>query len=345
MVGVSVATAITTVPIKVTLEPDVPRVLKSRRDRGDTIFHWSALATGWVVLAIMVGVGLFLFIEALDALRSAGFDFVTTPEWETFSGNFGIAAVMIGGALIAFVAVTIAIPISLGTSLFIAEIAPPRLRRYLVAVVDLMAAVPSVVYGVWGVYFLQGAVVEIARWTSHWFGWIPIFKVDGYDHGDPLASASVFTSSTFLAGVVVAMMVIPIQASIMREVFSQVPPGEREGAYALGASRWGMIRIVSIPFGRGGIIGGTMLGLGRALGETIAVILIISPRFDINFHILEVGGNSVSALIGNRFGEASGFELSALMAAGLALFVVTLIVNFAASAIVARSRSGAESEA
>jgi phosphate transport system permease protein len=325
-------------------EPDLPREVRSRRGRGDRIFYWTTLASGLLVLAVMVGVGLFLGIKAIDALRVAGFGFLTTAEWETFSGDFGIASVMIATVMIALVAVTIAIPISLGTSLFIAEIAPPRIRSFLIAVVDLMAAVPSVVYGVWGVYFLQGGVVGVARWLSRWLGWIPIFHVDGYDHGDPLASASVFTSSTFLAGVVVAMMVIPIQASIMREVFSQVPPGEREGAFALGATRWGMIRIVSIPFGRGGIIGGTMLGLGRALGETIAVILIISPRFDINFNVLEVGGNSVSALIGNRFGEASGFELSALMAAGLALFLVTLVVNFIASAVVARSRSGAESE-
>jgi len=339
-----VTAATTTVPIAAPLEPDVPRTVRSRRDRGDRIFHAGTLTSGLLVLAVMLGVGLFLGIKAVDALEVAGFGFLTTAGWETFTGDFGIASVMIGTAIIALVAVFIAIPVSFGTSLFIAEIAPPRMRSWLVAVVDLMAAVPSIVYGVWGVYFLQEPVVGLARWTSRWFGWIPIFRVDGYDHGDPLASASVFTSSTFLAGIVVAMMVIPIQASIMREVFSQVPAGEREGAYALGATRWGMIRIVSIPFGRGGIIGGTMLGLGRALGETIAVILIISPRFDINFHVLEVGGNSVSALIGNRFGEASGFELSALMAAGLALFVVTLAVNFAASAVVARSRSGAESE-
>ena len=138
---------------------------------------------------------------------------------------------------------------------------------------------------------------------------------------------------------------VPIQCSIMREVFSQVPIGEREGAFALGATRWGMIRIVAIPFGRGGMIGGTMLGLGRALGETIAVLLIISPRFDINFHVLEAGSNSVSSLIALRYSEASGFGLSALMAAGLSLFALTLIVNFTASAFVARSRSGASSEA
>jgi phosphate transport system permease protein len=154
----------------------------------------------------------------------------------------------------------------------------------------------------------------------------------------------VFTASTFIAGIVVALMVIPISCSIMREVFSQAPAGEREGAYALGATRWGMVRAVVLPFGKGGIIGAFMLGLGRALGETIAVYLIISPVFKFNFHILQSGSNSVASLIVLRQGDASGFGLSALMAAGLALFILTLIVNFAASTIVARSRSGAQSE-
>jgi phosphate transport system permease protein len=169
--------------------------------------------------------------------------------------------------------------------------------------------------------------------------------VSGAEPDNPLSSASVYTASTFIAGLVVAMMVMPIQCVVMREVFSQVPIGEREGAFALGATRWGMIRVVSLPFGRGGIIGGTMLGLGRALGETIAVFLIISPKFEFNLHVLESGSNSVSSLIALRYNEASGFGLSALFAAGLALFVLTLIVNFAASWFIARSRSGASSEA
>jgi phosphate transport system permease protein len=176
-------------------------------------------------------------------------------------------------------------------------------------------------------------------------GWFPLFSVNGADPNSPLSSASVYTASSFIAGIVVAMMVMPIQCSVMREVFSQVPIGEREGAFALGSTRWGMITVVSLPFGRGGMIGGTMLGLGRALGETIAVLLIISPRFDFTFHTLEAGSNSVSSLIALRYSEASGFGLSALMAAGLALFGITLVVNFIASYFVARSRSGAGSEA
>ncbi len=293
----------------------------------------------------MAAVGLFLSIEAFSALKSQGVSFLTTAEWQPDRGEFGIASVMLGTGLIALVAVAVAVPISMGTALFITDIAPARLRSSLVSLVDLMAAVPSVIYGLWGLFFFQGAVIGLSRWMSTWLGWIPIFAVEGADPSDPLSNTTVFTASTFIAGIVVALMVMPIQCSVMREVFSQVPIGEREGAFALGSTRWGMIRIVSLPFARGGIIGGTMLGLGRALGETIAVYLIISPRFDINFHVLEAGGNSVASLIALRYAEASGFGLSALFAAGLALFAMTLLVNFVASWFVARSRSGADSEA
>lgn len=340
-----VAITETVVPIQGPGPAAEPRRIRAKHDRGDGVFKRGALMSGLAVLGTMAAVGVFLGFRSIDALRVAGWQFVTTAAWQPDRGQFGIAAILTGTVMIAFVAVAIALPISLGTSLFIVEVAHARLRSWLVALVDLMAAVPSVIYGLWGLFFFQKAVVGLSQWIATWFGWIPIFKVQGYEPGSPLSSATVFTASTFIAGVVVALMVIPIQTSIMREVFSQVPPGEREGAFALGASRWGMIRIVSLPFGRGGIIGGTMLGLGRALGETIAVYLIISPRFDVNFHILEAGSNSVSSLIALRFGEASGFGLSALMAAGLALFVLTLIVNFTASIFVARSRSGAASEA
>ena len=204
-----------------------------------------------------------------------------------------------------------------------------------------MAAVPSVVYGLWGLFFLQANVIPVSQWISTYFSWIPLFRVSD-SSGDVLTEASAFTSSAFIAGIVVGLMVVPTQTSIMREAFSQAPVGEREAALALGSTRWGMIRTVVLPFGRGGIIGGTMLGLGRALGETIAVYMIISPIFTINWEVLKTGTNSVSALIALRYGEASEFGLSALMAAGLVLFVITLVVNFTASSIVARSRSGAE---
>jgi phosphate transport system permease protein len=317
-----------------------PRVV---RGPGDRLFRAGSYAAGVAVLAIMTAIGLFLLVRSLDALKAVGFSFLTTAQWEPDIHRFGIAAVLLGTVLIALVAMVVSIPLALGTALFITEIAPERFRGSLVSLVNLMAAVPSVVYGLWGLFFLQGHAIGVARWISTWFGWIPIFRV-GVNPHNPLATATVFTASTFIGGLVVAMMASPIQCSIMREAFSQAPQGEREGALALGATRWGMIRSVVLPFGKGGIIGGTMLGLGRALGETIAVYLLISPIFTIHFRVLETGANSVASLIALRYGDASGFGLSALMAAGLSLFVLTLIVNFTASTIVARSRSGAQSE-
>ncbi|MGW3513032.1 phosphate ABC transporter permease subunit PstC [Streptomyces sp. NPDC000994] len=322
-----------------------PRRPRAARGFGDGVFRFQLTATGVVVLAIMAAVGLFLLLRAGQALRVAKFSFLTTAAWQPDVHNFGIAAVLTGTLLIAAVAVIISVPLAIATALFISDVAPRKLRRSLVTMVDLMAAVPSVVYGLWGLFLLQENVIGLSRWLSDWFGWIPLFKVDGTQPGDPLASASVYTASTFVAGIVVALMVTPIQCSVMREVFAQAPAGEREGAYALGATRWGMIRAVVLPYGKGGMIGGTMLGLGRALGETIAVYMIISPVFVIQPHILQTGANSVSALIALHYGDASPFGMSALMAAGLALFVLTLAVNFTASTIAARSRSGAQSEA
>ncbi|MGW7523311.1 phosphate ABC transporter permease subunit PstC [Streptomyces sp. NPDC054783] len=325
--------------------PDVPRDIRARGELADRLFRGAARGSGGVVLVIMLLVGVFLGYRAWQALRVAKGSFLTTSAWEPDSHHFGIAAVLTGTALIGVVAITIALPLALGTALYISEYAPRRLRRTLVSLVDLMAAVPSVVYGLWGAFFLQSRVVGLSRWISTYFGWIPVFRVDGTDPHDPLATSTVYTSSTFIAGTVVALMVTPIACSVMRETFSQAPGGEREGAFALGATRWGVIRTVVLPFGLGGVIGGTMLGLGRALGETIAVYMIISPVFAVQPHILQNGANSVSALIALRYGSASDFGMSALMAAGLALFLMTLVVNFIASSIVARSRSGAGAEA
>lgn len=325
---------------------DRPRPVTTVIGPTDHLFRALSRTAGIIVLAIMSLVGLFLLYRGWQALSKAGVvAFVTTQIWEPDSANFGIAAVLTGTVLIAVVAVVLAVPLAIGTALYISEYAPRRIQSTLISLVDLMAAVPSIVYGLWGAYLLQGKVIGLSRWIATWFGWIPVFSVDGYDANDPLSPMAVFTTSTFIAGIVVALMITPIICSIMREVFSQAPIGEREGAYALGATRWGMVRTVVLPFAAGGMIGGTMLGLGRALGETIAVYLIISPVFTIQPHILQSGANSISALIALRFGEATQFGMSALMAAGLALFLMTLVVNFAASSIVARTRSGSASEA
>ncbi|HJQ06254.1 MAG TPA: phosphate ABC transporter permease subunit PstC [Nocardioides sp.] len=324
-------------------EPDRPRKIRLVRDTPDKLFRAVATAGGMTVLGIMLLVGTFLTIRASQALHKAGFSFLTTQAWSPDTGDFGVAAVITGTVLIALVAICVAVPLSTCTALYITEYAPLRMRKIMVTVIDLMAAIPSVVYGLWGFFFLQAKVAPVSGWIAQHFGWIPIFKVDGVDGSTPLSSMTIFTGTTLIAGIVVGMMISPVVTSIMREVFSQVPLGEREGALGLGATKWGVIRTVVLPFGKGGIIGGTMLGLGRALGETIAVYMIISPVFTIQPHILQSGAISVSSLIALQFGEASPFGLSALMAAGLALFLMTLVINFAASTVVARSRSGAAS--
>ncbi len=319
------------------------RAFKSSPTHGDRALGAVTRTSGLIAFAIVIGIGAFLAARAAQALAVAKLSFFTTQAWEPDVHRFGILGVLVDTILIAVVALVVSSPIALGFALFITEVAPGWLKRALVALVDLMAAVPSVVYGLWGLLYLEGHVVGVARFLSTWFGWIPPLHVAGANVGGA-STATVYTASTFIVGLVVSMMVIPIQCSVMRESFSNAPLGEREGAFALGSTRWGMIRMVVLPFGRGGIIGGTMLGLGRALGETIAVYLIVSPIFTINLHILHSGGNSISALIALRNGEASGFGLSALMAAGLTLFALTMTVNFVASAIVSRSRSGAQSD-
>jgi phosphate transport system permease protein len=321
------------------------RSLTARLSASDRVFRGIARCGGLIVLVVMGLVGTFLAYRAWQALDKAGWSFLTTQDWNPDGGGFGIAAVIVGTVLIAGVAVVAAVPLALGTALYISEYAPRRIQRLLVTVIDLMAAVPSVVFGLWGFFFLQWRLVSLSRWINDWFGWIPLFRVSGVTRDDPLVSPTAYSSSTFIAGLVVALMITPIASSIMREAFSQAPAGEREGALALGATKWGMIRSVVLPFGRGAIIGGTMLGLGRALGETIAVVLIISPVFIIQPHILQNGTSSISSLIALRYSEATPFAVSALMAAGLALFALTLVVNFIAAQIVTRSRSGAVSEA
>jgi phosphate transport system permease protein len=311
----------------------------------DRAFRLVARSGGTIVLLIMGLVGAFLTVNALTAIRSVGVvDFITTQKWAPETNNFGIAAMLTGSVIIALVALVIALPLSVGASLFITEVATGRLRSVMTSTIDVMAAVPSVVYGLWGLAFLQVHVVPFSEWLATYFGWIPIFHVDGQDPANPLPNTALYTSSYFIAGLIVAMMIVPTATSMMRESFARAPQGEREGAYALGATKWGMIRKVVFPFGKGGVIGGTMLGLGRALGETIAVYLVLSPVFQIKSEILSNGGDSIAMTIALRYGEANDFGMSALMAAGLSLFILTMVINFTASSIIARSRSGADSE-
>lgn len=311
-----------------------PRVVPANRTRADKLFRAACLAAGLTTLLILVLIGAFLLERSLPALRAGGLSFFTTvelPPIPVAGQPFGIAALIYGTVEMSVIALVLAAPVALATALFISEYAPRRLRRPLTSVVELLAAVPSLIYGLWGLFFLQPRMIGTSEWLNAHLSFIPLFKVD----------LKLFTSSPFIAGTVLALMVVPIATAVMREVFSQTPPGEKEGALALGATRWGMIRAVVLPFGRGGIIGGAMLGLGRALGETIAVATIISLKFQISPQMLESGGNSIPATIVDRFSESGGLSLSVLMAAGLTLFVMTLIVNMLASLVVARSRSGA----
>jgi phosphate transport system permease protein len=308
------------------------------------VFVAGSRAVGATVLIVTGGIGAFLAWQSVPTLSRYGFSFFTESSWQPEADILGIGAVLVGTLCVAAVAMAIAFPLALLTALYISEYAPAGLRSVLVSVVDLMAAIPSIIYGMWGYFLVMPYAAEFALWLQQNFEWVPFFQV-GADPDAAVWDQTRYIGSAFAAGIAVAMMVLPMSCAVMRQVFSQTPPGEKEAALALGATRWGMVRSVVIPFGRGGIIGGTMLGLGRALGETIAVLLIISPEFVVKLRVLEVGTNTVSALIAGRFGDASEAQLSALLTAGFVLFLITLVVNTLAAIIVNRSRSGASTEA
>ena len=337
----------TTVPAQDPVLPSAevrPRPLARKATGADRVFEVTSRGVGATVLAVTGGIGLFLAWQSVPTLQRYGWGFFTETAWQPEADVLGIGAVLVGTISVAGVAMSIAFPLSLLTALYISEYAPASVRPTLVSMVDLMAAVPSIIYGMWGYFLVMPHAAAFGLWLHQHLGWIPLFVVDA----DPNAAVwdqSRYIGSAFCAGIAVAMMVLPMSCAVMRQVFSQTPPGEKEAALALGATTWGMIRAVVLPFGRGGIIGGTMLGLGRALGETIAVLLILSPSFEAKWRVLEIGGNTVSALIAGRFGDASKSQLSALLAAGFVLFLITLVVNTIAATIVNRSRSGAGTDA
>jgi phosphate transport system permease protein len=317
-----------------------PRLLEAGLERSDRAYRGAALGVGVVVLALMGSIGLFLGLQAIPTLRHYGLAFFTTTQWQPELDHIGIASVLLGTVEVASVAIVVAFPLALMLALFITEVAPRWLKTWLVLAVDLMAAVPSIIYGLWGFFFMMPHAILLSRWLSQYLGWFPLFKVST----DPNAATwqqSSYTSSAFIAGLAVAMMAIPLACAVMRGVFDQAPIAEREAALALSGTRVGVIRTVVLPFGRGGIIGGTMLALGRALGETAAVLIIISPAYGIKFRILEAGQQTISALIAGNFGNATSSQLSALLTAGFVLFVITLAVNTAAAVVIRRSRSGA----
>src|SRR5215813_4069754 len=320
---------------------DTPRVIVAKPSSSDRIFRGVLRAAGIAVLAVTALILVFLVLRSLSAFRRAGLGFFTTSSFfpET-SNQFGIAALLPDSALIAAIALIIAVPVGVATALFISEYAPHVLRRPLIAVIDLMAAIPSIVFALWGLFFLMPRILGFDQWLAHHVGFIPLFH---FTKADTIGS---YVGAMFIASLVVSLMVIPIITSVSRQVFSQAPQGEREAAYALGSTRWGMIRAVVLPFGRAGIIGASMLGLGRALGETIAVTFILTPlTYAFSIHVLEGGGNSITAEVANFYTQYDAKGVAALLACGLILFVATLILNSLASIVISRSRSGAATEA
>ena len=315
------------------IEEDVPRILTPARTRTDRLYRGIATGAGSVTLITLVLIGAFLLIKGWPALKLNGWHFLTNFEWnpDSVTHETGVGSVAINTVIIAVTALVMAIPVCVLAAMFITEYAPRRFRRPLTSLIDLLAAIPAVIFGAWGFAFLQPHLLGVAKWLTENLGFIPFFKT----------SKPVYAASPFIVGCVVALMMLPTGTSVMREVFARAPEGEKEAVLALGGSRWRMMRRVVLPFGRSGIIGGSMLALGRAFGEAISVAIIISSIFYVNPHILEIGGNSIGALIANRFGDSTpDYGIPALMAAGLVLFLMTLLVNVGASFIVRRSRSG-----
>lgn len=319
--------------------PPVPLKIQLKRSTGDKAFRLLTKSGGLLTFAVLIAIGAFLFVKALPALRFMGLKFFTTTGFVTNGAHpsFGVASALFGSVVIAVIACVFAVPISIGSALFINEYAPRTflgfipLKSFMISMVDLMAAVPSVVYGLWGFFVLQPHMTGLARFLSDHLSFVPFFHVP--------KGTVVLTSSYFICGVLVGIMITPIITSITREIFSLTPIGEREGALALGATKSRVIRDVVLPFSFGGMIGAIMLGLGRALGEAIAVTIIIGLSFGVSIQILHGGGNSIAALIASRFGSGGNkLGLSALLACGLVLFVFTLIVNLIASIVVSKSR-------
>ncbi len=319
-------------------KPPAPRPRRAHRGetvaltghsrRGDAAFGGLARGAAWFLLLLMGAIVVFLITQALHAISSDSVNFLTAFEWnpDEDPSVWGVALVAWGTLVTSLFALAIGAPVAVGAALFITQYAPRRLAHALGYVVDLLAAVPSVVYGLWGIIFLVPHMGGVSRVVSDILGWIPIFHYDGAP-----APRSVFT-----AGIVLAIMILPIIAAISREVFLQTPRENIEAAYALGATKWEMIRLAVLPHGRSGVISGIVLGFGRALGETIAVAMVLSTTSGFFYKFLEPGGNTIAANIALQFKNAFTNGRGALIASGLVLFVMTLIVNYLARWIAGR---------
>ncbi len=308
------------------IEPTNPIVPARRVTRpGDRIFSNLATGAGVLILVVLAGVATFLLIEAWPAF-TAGADEIP--------GDGGIvqyiAPLAFGTVVAAVIAVVIAVPMAVAVALFISHFAPRRIAQPLSYVVDLLAAVPSIIYGLWGIAVLGPAAVGVQQWLEENAGFLPFFE----------GPASSTGRTMLVAGVVLAVMILPIVTAVTRSVFTQTPRALQEGASALGATRWETIRMTVLPFGRSAVISASMLGLGRALGETMAVAIILSVSGGVTFNLISSGNPAtIAAQIALDFPESSGIEVNALIAAGLVLFAITLLVNMAARAVINRQAS------
>ncbi|MFM6980236.1 MAG: phosphate ABC transporter permease subunit PstC [Micrococcales bacterium] len=301
--------------------------------KGDKLFSRVTTAAANFAFVLVALILFFLFAQSWPALQSQGPAFLYGNLWDNTPGvdTYQLGPMIWGSLLIALLGVLTATPISVATAYLIAFMLPNRLSKVATTLVDLLAALPSVIIGLWGVYVFTPVAQEWAMLLNKYLGWFPLFSVDNIDQG--------FTSSPFIAGWIVAVMIIPIITSVTREIFSQLDRELINGALALGASRYTVLRRVIIPTSSSGIIGGVLLGLGRAIGETVAIFYVLQLSMDINlFKVLQPQGGAVASWILSRFAEATETEFHALMAAGLVIFIVTLIINMIAGAIVNRSQ-------
>jgi phosphate transport system permease protein len=317
-----------TAPVEAT-EPLSSGIGGESKARGDRVFFALTGISGGFMVATIVAIGIFLVVQALPSLHDDTTSFLTTKQFlpEADSPSFGIAVLAFGTVLTSLVAMVLAVPVALGVAIFVTQLAPRRIAGLLGGMVDLLAAVPSVVYGLWGVAYLNGHLQGFNAWLHTHLGWFPLF-------GD---TGGRYSKSILLAGIVLAIMVLPIVAALSREVLLQVPSSLVEGSLALGATRWESVRTAVLPPSWPGIVSAIMLGLGRALGETIAVALVLGTTPEITAHILGPGGNTIAANIAAKFGEYASAGRGALVATGLVLFVITFAVNALARAVVIRS--------
>jgi phosphate transport system permease protein len=298
---------------------------------GDRVFSGLARGAGILVVVLVGGIGAFLLIRAIPALLKNQANFLTDRVWNLNNLSaplFGIPDLLWVTVVSSIFAMLLAVPVAVGVALFLAEYAPRRIASPASAVVDLLAAVPSIVFGLWGLRMLAPHLKPVETWIVDVFGWIPLFSTTGV------------TGTIFLASVVLAIMILPIVTALSREVFAQTPAAHKEAALALGATRWEMVRTAILPFGKAGVISAAMLGLGRALGETIAVTIIVSVvRGDFSWSIFS-GGETFASKIANNAAEFdSPTKAGAYIAAGLVLFVLTFVVNAAARVVIERRKA------